>query len=71
MVIHAAMSVTMHDHIHLGSASHAGIGVGTIDAVVGKMIHAAAGFLGIKLTVQRSLHGVYFLDDRTLFLWAF
>ena len=36
MVMHAAVTVAVHDHVHLAGARHAVVGVGAVDTAVGQ-----------------------------------
>ncbi len=42
MVMHAAVAVAVHDHVHLAGAGHAVVGVGAVDAAVGELPEARA-----------------------------
>ena len=43
MVMHAAVAVAVHDHVHLTGAGHAVVGVGAVDAAVGQGPESGTG----------------------------
>ena len=59
MVMHAAVAVAVHDHVHLAGARHAVVGVGAVDAAIGQFPQARAGFVVVK----GCLYGVKLLPE--------
>ncbi len=47
VVMHAAVAVAVHDHVHLAGAGHAVVGVAPVDAAVGQL--PEAGILGVLI----------------------
>lgn len=60
VMVHAAVAVAVHDHVHLAGAGHALIGVGAVDAAVGELPHART--FGVLVEFALEL-GVFFAEQ--------
>ena len=71
-MMYAAMTVSVHDHIHFRCSGHTWIRICAIDTIPGKIVHAAALNLRIKLFVQCCLHSLNaFVNFKLLFFRQF
>ena len=50
-VMHAAVTVSVHDHVHLAGAGHAVVGVAAVDVIVAELPHAGVPHALVKVAL--------------------